>query len=117
MKRLLALVLLCLPTASPAIAESCTPPAGGAVADYRAVFEICRDAQGVRLATRAMSLGGVRTLLTVDPQSLTTRLECAARLVCAPTDDEAQKTTRLRPPSATAFLAAAKIGAMKLPEW
>lgn len=65
------------------------------VADYRPVFELCRDAGGgQRLAIRAMTRGGAKHILSVDPQTLATRIEAAAGLSCAPTNDEAQKNTR-----------------------
>ena len=80
-------------TASAAIA----PARGEApvVRDYQAVFQTCGNAAGGRtLAIRAMSVAGEKKLLTVDAQSLTTRLEPASAWVCAPTTDEAQKDTR-----------------------
>ena len=41
------------------------------VADYRPVFELCRDAGGgQRLAIRAMTRGGAKHILSVDPQTL-----------------------------------------------
>lgn len=65
------------------------------IADYRPIFDACRDAGGAqRLAIRALTLDGVKHVLSVDPQTLATRVEAAAGLTCAPTADEAQKDTR-----------------------
>jgi hypothetical protein len=72
--------------------------------DYRTVFEQCRNSAGkTRLAIRRMSANGAALLLTVDPQSLETKLERAQCWRCADTTDEAQADTRylraLRPPA------------------
>jgi hypothetical protein len=65
------------------------------VRDYRPVFQECRQGDGPpRLAIRRMEIAGVGTLLTVDPETLATRLERETELSCEDTDDERQKDTR-----------------------
>jgi hypothetical protein len=85
-------------------------PAGLARADrieeYRSVLERCAAGDGERLATRRMTVEGEALLLTVDPQSLETRLERAACLRCAETASEDEVETRFfralrAPPEAT----------------
>ena len=81
--------------------ESCAPvrlSIDGAVEriqDYAPVFLACTAETDARLATRRMSVDGDELLLTVDPQSLETRLERASCLSCAETTDAAQESTRL----------------------
>ncbi len=83
-------------------AESCLyrpPPIAGlapadTIADYRSTFLACGKQGEKRLAIRRMTIGGGEWLLLVDPEALTSSLESAACWTCAPTDDEAQKTTR-----------------------
>ncbi len=45
------------------------------VKDYRVVLQTCQGDSGKRLAVRAMNIDGDDLLLTVDPQSLATKLE------------------------------------------
>lgn len=101
MNRCFFLWVLCASLVAPAMAgESCAPvrlSIGGAVAriqDYAPVFLACAAESEARLATRRMRIDGDELLLTVDPQSLETRLERAACLSCAETTDAAQETTR-----------------------
>lgn len=83
-------------------AESCLyrpPPIAGlaptdSIADYRSAFLACGKQGEKRLAIRRMTIGGAEWLLLVDPEALTSSLESAACWTCAPTNDEAQKTTR-----------------------
>ena len=66
-----------------------------AIRDYKPVFEICRDpAFGAKIAIRRMSVNGAAYFLTVDPQTLATRIEAEACFACAPTTDAAQQSTR-----------------------
>jgi len=101
MKRCLFLWALCASLAAPAMAgESCAPvrlSIGGDAArihDYAPTFLTCSGESEARLATRRMGVDGDEILLTVDPQSLETRLERAACLTCVETTDAAQETTR-----------------------
>ncbi len=70
------------------------------VRNYRPVFEECRGADmthgsgAPRFAIRRMEIDGTAMLLTVDPATLTTRLERDQDWSCADTDDERQKNTR-----------------------
>lgn len=84
-------------------ASGCAPvrlsaPAGLAraerIEEYRSVLERCAARDGDRLATRRMTVDGEALLLTVDPQSLETRLERAACLRCAETASEDEGETR-----------------------
>jgi hypothetical protein len=59
------------------------------VKDYRVVLRTCHRDRDETLAIRAMRVDGDDLLLTVDPQSLATRLECAANWRC---DDMPQAT-------------------------
>lgn len=91
-----------------ALEAGCDAPVGAAGAslrDYRPIFGECRnDAGATRLAIRSMSAGGAALLLTVDPETLATRLEPAQCWRCRDTSDEEQSETRylraLRPPAA-----------------
>jgi len=101
MNRCFYLWAFCATLAAPAMAgESCAPTrltGPGAVArilDYAPVFLACSAETETRLATRRMSVDGDELLLTVDPQSLETRLERAACLTCDETTDAAQASTR-----------------------
>lgn len=68
---------------------------GAAISDYRPVFELCTvDVGKPRLAIRRMAAGDEELLLTVDPESLSTRLERAPCWRCAATSDVLQGTTR-----------------------
>ena len=59
------------------------------------MFLACRNGAGdMRLATRTMIVDGARMMLTVDPQTLATKLELAGCWTCAETTDAAQKDTR-----------------------
>jgi hypothetical protein len=64
------------------------------VADYRVVLQSCRRGGEQTLAIRAMRVDGEDLLLSVDPQSLTTRLELAACWTCVATSAEAQASMR-----------------------
>lgn len=83
---------------APAAAQTCpAEPAAGArrVAAYRPAFLECRDsARTTRVAIRQMVLAGEPALLTVDPQTLATRLELERCWRCAETDEAAQRATR-----------------------
>ncbi len=81
----------------------CTPirlsaPAGVAhgdrIEDYRPILARCAAADVERVATRRMTVDGETLLLTVDPQSLETRLERAACLRCVETTSEEAGETR-----------------------
>ena len=101
---LLALCIAAMPASIARASEICgaaaeipdMPGATGArVKDYRAIFQACRIGAGpTRLAIRAMSVDGKSLLLTVDPGTLSTRLDSAACWTCSDTTDEAQKETR-----------------------
>lgn len=76
-------------------AENAQPGGQAQVRDYRPVFQECRRADNtVWLAIRRMEIEGNGMLLTVDPTTLTTRLEREQDWSCADTDDEKQKDTR-----------------------
>jgi hypothetical protein len=65
------------------------------VEGYRPVLEICRrKGEADRLATRRMRVDDENLLLSVDPQSLETRIENAACWTCSATTDEQQGQTR-----------------------
>ncbi len=65
------------------------------VQNYRPVFQACRSAAGAqRLAIRRMEIDGTASLLQVDPETLATGLEPAAKWSCADTSDEQQQQTR-----------------------
>jgi hypothetical protein len=100
-RRRSALLLFCVLAGVPAISatgeERCAPfaEAPRRVADLRPAFLACRDASGEpRLAIRRMRLDGAPALLTVDPQTLETKLEPACARRCEETDDDAQQETR-----------------------
>jgi hypothetical protein len=101
-------VLATFPAISAGAEEGCAPSAAAPrrVADLRPVFLACRDASGaLRLAIRRMRLNGAPALLSVDPETLETKLEPACASRCVETDDETQKDTRflraLRPPASS----------------
>ncbi len=109
MKKLLALALTLWPLRVPGAmaAQDCGAPATVAAArgsrlqpmsrvkDYRIVLRICRRGGNQdRLAIRSLRIGGENLLLTVDPQSLTTRLDRAACWTCEDTTAAAQAKTR-----------------------
>ncbi len=62
-----------------------------AIENYRPVALRCVEGERQALAIRAYAQGGVDFLLTVDPQTLQTRLEKAAALVCDAAPDHAQR--------------------------
>ena len=66
------------------------------VADYRAILESCARGDTSALAIRIMKVEGQELLLTVDPDSLETRLERAACWTCREAAPEARKTRYLR---------------------
>lgn len=101
MNSYLVLLAFCASLVAPAMAgESCPSvrlSVGGdatRIRDYAPIFLACSAGSDDRLATRRMNVDGDELLLTVDPQSLDTRLERAACLTCAETTDAAQATTR-----------------------
>jgi hypothetical protein len=59
------------------------------VKDYQVVLQTCHRDKDQGVAIRAMKVAGDDLLLTVDPQTLATRLECAANWQC---DDKPQVT-------------------------
>ncbi len=62
---------------------------------YSAVLQQCRNLWGdQRLAIRKMNTDAGALLLTVDPQTLATRLEPEACWTCVDTSDDAQASTR-----------------------
>ncbi len=80
--------------ACPAHAESASPGMQ-TVRDYRAIFQECHRADSpARLTIRRMEIDGNVMLLTVDPATLSTRLEREQDWSCADTDDERQQDTR-----------------------
>ncbi len=99
MKRAAAL-LVCASLCAPATAAEA--PCGTPVAregltpqDYRPVFSACHDAEGgERLAIRRFASAGADLLLTVEPQTLATRIEAAQCLSCLETEDEKQSASR-----------------------
>src|SRR6516165_2384474 len=76
--------------------EPCAlPPPSPRLTDYRAVFLACvNDAGMARLAIRRMRANAEALLLTVDPQSLATRLEPGRCWRCTETSDADQSETR-----------------------
>jgi hypothetical protein len=76
--------------------EPCTPSSPSPrLVEYRAVFLACVNAVGTaRLAIRRMQAKAEALLLTVDPQSLVTRLEPERCWRCTETSDAAQSETR-----------------------
>jgi hypothetical protein len=76
--------------------ESCAPPPSPLrLIEYRAVFLACvNDAGTARLATRRMRTDSEALLLTVDPQSLATRVEPESCWRCTETSDGEQRMTR-----------------------
>ncbi|ACK51245.1 polysaccharide deacetylase [Methylocella silvestris BL2] len=88
-------VVSAAPARIDAKAPAADPPPQMRVQNYRPVFQECHDAGKRRLlAIRAMSVDAKRQLLVVDPSSLATSLEDETSLICADTDDAAQKDTR-----------------------
>ncbi len=68
---------------------------GASLRDYRAIFQSCANEAGeTRLATRRMTMDGVALLLTVDPSSLSTRIERSQCWRCADADDASESGTR-----------------------
>lgn len=55
------------------------------VTDYRAVFERCLSAGQERVAIRSFKQDGLEYRVTVDPQTLNTRIESMTNLSCDPT--------------------------------
>jgi hypothetical protein len=67
-----------------------------ALRNYRPIFQQCHNALNpTRLAIRRMSVDAENLLLMVDPSTLETSLEHERCWMCADTDDETQKETRL----------------------
>jgi hypothetical protein len=77
--------------------ESCAPPAPPPrLSEYRPVFLACVNGAGTaRLAIRRMRANEQALLLTVDPQSLATRIEPESCWRCTETTDAEQRETRL----------------------
>ncbi len=76
---------------------------GARLHDYRPVFQSCTNAAGQRrLATRRMTADDGTLLLTVDPETLATRIERAQCWRCADASDADEAETRfiraLQPP-------------------
>ncbi|TPV99963.1 MAG: hypothetical protein USCAAHI_00587 [Beijerinckiaceae bacterium] len=66
------------------------------VRNYRPIFQQCQNALNqTRLAIRRMSVDAENLLLMVDPSTLETSLEHERCWMCADTDDDTQKETRL----------------------
>jgi hypothetical protein len=93
----LAALVLAASSAQPLRAEEfCAAPLPSArLTEYRAVFLSCvNDAGTSRLAIRRMRTNAEALLLTVDPQSLATRLVPERCWRCAETNDTEQSQTR-----------------------
>lgn len=81
---------------APAQEEPCDPPRPPPrLTEYRAVFLACvNDAGTARLAIRRMRTNAEALLLTVDPHSLTTRVEPERCWRCEETSEAEQSATR-----------------------
>jgi hypothetical protein len=71
------------------------PKTSAQVENYRPVFQACRKTDGTtRLAIRRLQFNGAGMVLTVDPHSLTTRLDPEQDFTCADTGKDQQQDTR-----------------------
>jgi hypothetical protein len=77
-----ASAVACVVLPALAFAQDTTSVPAAALQNYAPVFERCHAGSGQRLAIRAYRQGGVEYRLTVDPQTLGTRLEPASTLRC-----------------------------------
>jgi hypothetical protein len=78
--------------------DQCAAPVsteGASLTDYRPIFQSCKNEAGKkRLATRGMRVNGTALLLTVDPASLSTRIERAQCWSCVDATDAQESGTR-----------------------